>query len=103
MRWTRTATSLKASRRLRSRLCRGPRPGSRGPATAPGHLQNFEPAGVGARSPGECLTLQLRATVQTPCRDLALRIAGQHLELLASRDYGRLKAATGASEDELRG
>src|SRR4029078_10024795 len=25
------------------------------------HLQNFEPAGVGARNPGECLALQLRA------------------------------------------
>ena len=66
------------------------------------HLQNFEPAGVGARSPGECLALQLTATAQTPCRDLALRIAGKPRELLASRDYGRLKAATGASEDELR-
>src|SRR5512132_3100771 len=25
------------------------------------HLQNFEPAGVGARTPGECLALQIRA------------------------------------------
>jgi RNA polymerase sigma-54 factor len=66
------------------------------------HLQNFEPAGVGARSPGECLALQLRTLPQAPCRDLALRIAEQHLELLASRDYGRLKATTGAGDDELR-
>jgi RNA polymerase sigma-54 factor len=67
------------------------------------HLQNFEPAGVGARSPGECLALQLRALPQEePARALALQIAEKHLELLASRDYTRLKAITGAGEEALR-
>src|SRR6267378_2318937 len=36
------------------------------------HLQNLEPAGVGARSPGECLALQLRITPDEPARRLAL-------------------------------
>ena len=71
------------------------------------HLQNMEPAGVGARSPGECLCLQLRAlSIDDPAaeeaRALALQIADKHLELLASRDYTRLKAATRASDDALR-
>ncbi|HEX2566593.1 MAG TPA: RNA polymerase factor sigma-54, partial [Burkholderiales bacterium] len=67
------------------------------------HLQNFEPAGVGARSPGECLALQLRATRQEePARALALQIVENHLELLASRDYTRLKSVTGAAEEALR-
>ena len=66
------------------------------------HLQNMEPAGVGARSPGECLCLQMRALEQDAVRDLALEIAAKHLELLASRDYTRLKSATGANEDALR-
>jgi RNA polymerase sigma-54 factor len=67
------------------------------------HLQNMEPAGVGARAPGECLALQLRAIREPdPARPLALEIAEKHLELLATRDYTRLKAATGASEEELR-
>lgn len=66
------------------------------------HLQNMEPAGVGARSPGECLCLQLKAMPRSPALELALRIADRHLELLASRDYTRLKAATGAGEDALR-
>jgi len=66
------------------------------------HLQNLEPAGVGARSPGECLALQLRTHVVCPERDLALDIVDKHLELLASRDYSRLKSATGADEDALR-
>src|SRR5689334_14743286 len=58
-------------------------------------LQNLEPAGVGARSPGECLCLQMKAMEQDPVRDLALAVAGQHLELLAARDYARLKTLTG--------
>ena len=70
------------------------------------HLQNFEPAGVGARSPSECLCLQLRNAPQeerdSPVRKLALQIVEQHLELLASRDYAKLKNLTGASDDALR-
>jgi RNA polymerase sigma-54 factor len=67
------------------------------------HLQNLEPAGVGARAPGECLALQLRAMPQDdPAHALALEIAEKHLELLASRDYTRLKSATGAGEELLR-
>jgi RNA polymerase sigma-54 factor len=65
-------------------------------------LQNLEPAGVGARSPGECLCLQLKAIEQDAVRELALTIAGQHLELLAARDYARLKTLTGADDGSLR-
>ncbi|HSA69544.1 MAG TPA: RNA polymerase factor sigma-54 [Burkholderiales bacterium] len=66
------------------------------------HLQHFEPAGVGARSPAECLTLQLKSLPEEAERALALEIVEKHLELLAARDYTRLKALTGASEDALR-
>lgn len=73
------------------------------------HLQNLEPAGIGARSPSECLVLQLRALAPAApggpgarCHAIALAIADRHLELLAARDYARLKAATGASDEELR-
>jgi RNA polymerase sigma-54 factor len=66
------------------------------------HLQHFEPAGVGARSPGECLCLQLKVLPEDPVRQLALGIAEKHLDLLASRDYTRLKNVTGAGEETLR-
>ncbi len=66
------------------------------------HLQNLEPAGVGARSPGECLALQLRIIPDEPARRLALDIVEKHLELLASRDYTRLKNLTGAGDEALR-
>jgi RNA polymerase sigma-54 factor len=68
------------------------------------HLQNLDPAGVGARSPGECLALQIRALREEagPHAALALAICQQHLELLASRDYARLKQLTGADDEALR-
>jgi RNA polymerase sigma-54 factor len=66
------------------------------------HLHHFEPAGVGARSPGECLALQLRNHPECAERTLALEIVNKHLELLAARDYSRLKALTGANDDALR-
>ena len=71
------------------------------------HLQNFEPAGVGARAPGECLALQIRAAqennaVPGATTALALEICEQHLKLLASRDYVRLKSLTGADDEALR-
>ncbi len=66
------------------------------------HLQNMEPAGVGARSPGECLALQIRTLKKDSVSDLALEIVEKHLELLAGRDYTRLKSATGAGEEALR-
>jgi RNA polymerase sigma-54 factor len=71
------------------------------------HLQNLEPAGVGARTPGECLALQLRALKEDagphgPHVPLALAICERHLELLAGRDYTRLKSLTGADDEALR-
>ena len=68
------------------------------------HLQNLEPAGVGARNPGECLALQIRAMKGDagPQGALALAICERHLELLASRDYVRLKQLTGADDEALR-
>ena len=66
------------------------------------HLQQFEPAGVGARTPAECLSLQIKNLPDDGVRKLALEIVGKHLELLASRDYTRLKSLTGAGDDALR-
>ena len=66
------------------------------------HLQQFEPAGVGARTPSECLTLQLKVLPDSAEQRLALQIVEKHLDLLAARDYTRLKSATGADDDALR-
>ncbi|WP_417068950.1 RNA polymerase factor sigma-54 [Niveibacterium terrae] len=66
------------------------------------HLQNLDPAGIGARSPGECLALQLRCQEACPDRDAAITIVTEHLELLAARDFTRLKRLLACSEETLR-
>ena len=72
-------------------------------STALRHLQNLEPTGVGARSPSECLALQLRARGGSdPVARIALEVVLQHLDALAARDYNRLRYATGADEQQLR-
>ena len=67
------------------------------------HLQQLEPTGVGARNPGECLALQLEALpAGTPSRALALTIVREHIELLAARDFVRLKKALGCNDERLK-
>ncbi len=65
-------------------------------------LQSMEPLGVGARTLGECLSLQLQAQPKCSARQVALRICDQYLELLARRDMRRLTALTGATEAVVR-
>lgn len=66
-------------------------------------VQSFEPTGVGARSLGECLQLQLRAlSADDPVHDLALRIVDGHLDAIERRDFGGLQQRVGCNEDELR-
>jgi RNA polymerase sigma-54 factor len=65
-------------------------------------LHSFDPAGVGARSASECLKLQLLRLDPSPTRTLALEIVSQHLELLAARDFTRLRKQLKASDDALR-
>ncbi|MCB1957049.1 MAG: RNA polymerase factor sigma-54 [Rhodocyclaceae bacterium] len=66
------------------------------------HIQNFEPAGIGARSPQECLALQLRGLPESATRDMAMVIVTEHLELLASRDFNRLKRLLHCQDADLR-
>ncbi|CAE6696194.1 RNA polymerase sigma-54 factor [Paraburkholderia domus] len=65
-------------------------------------LHSFDPAGVGARSASECLKLQLLRLEQSPTRTLALDIVAHHLELLAARDFTRLRKHLKANDDDLR-
>jgi len=69
-------------------------------------LQSFDPPGVGARDTAECLRLQIdvrtRADRHLPGAALARRLVSEHLPLLASRDFLRLKRALACTDDELR-
>ena len=67
------------------------------------HLQSFDPPGVGARTPAECLALQLKALpADTPARDLAIGIVHAHLDALAARDFARLKRLLHCDDEGLR-
>ncbi|HPO18679.1 MAG TPA: RNA polymerase factor sigma-54, partial [Rubrivivax sp.] len=67
-------------------------------------LHSMEPAGVGARSLGECLSLQLRALPPSPAQALASTLVAsqRHLEALARRDHKRLAAVTESDESLVR-
>jgi RNA polymerase sigma-54 factor len=56
------------------------------------YVQSFDPAGVGARDCAECLALQLKALpADTSYRTEALKVVDGNLELLANRDFTKLK------------
>ncbi len=65
-------------------------------------VQALDPAGIGARSVGECIELQLRQLdPATPGFDTALKIAAHHLELVAERELTLLRRELRASDEEL--
>jgi len=65
-------------------------------------IQHLDPLGVGATSVEECLTLQLDALPpETAHIQLAKDVVAQHIQLLATHDYARLKRALKAKEEDL--
>jgi RNA polymerase sigma-54 factor len=66
------------------------------------HVQQLDPTGIGARSPQECLSLQLRSQPASPERDLALAIVEHYIELLAERNFTQIKRVTNCESETLR-
>ena len=67
-------------------------------------VQHFDPQGVGARNPAECLLLQLEALpVDTPWLTEARGLVEQHLELLANHDFAALMRRLKVSREALQG
>ena len=65
-------------------------------------VQALDPPGVGARSVGECIELQLRQLdPATPGFATAIEIARHHLELVAGRELSLLRRELRATEEEL--
>jgi len=63
-------------------------------------VQGLEPAGVGARSLGECLCLQLERLGEES--GLARKIAADHLDALAKNRYNLIAKELGASQEAVR-
>jgi RNA polymerase sigma-54 factor len=71
--------------------------------TALVQLQHLDAPGIGARDLRECLILQLQATPEDePGREMAMRIVHDHLDLLAARDFSKLKRLLHCDDDALR-
>ena len=65
-------------------------------------VQALDPPGVGARSIGECIELQLRQLdPATPGMSAAIEIARHHLEQLAGRELAALRRDLRTSEEDL--
>jgi RNA polymerase sigma-54 factor len=71
-------------------------------------LQSFDPPGVGARTPAECLRIQIdlrmreAGAAEQPALRLARRIVSEHLPLLAARDFVKLRRLLETTDDDLR-
>ena len=66
-------------------------------------IQRLDPIGIGARSLSESIVLQLsQLEWETPGLQLAIEIAGEHLDLVATRDYGELRRGLRVTEDDLQ-
>jgi len=66
-------------------------------------LQSYDPPGVAARNPSECLAIQLRQLAPTtPWINAALLLVEQHLELLGRQDLDRLARQMGLDHEHLR-
>jgi RNA polymerase sigma-54 factor len=65
-------------------------------------VQALDPPGIGARSVGECIELQLRQLdPATPGFQAAIEIARHHLERIAGRELAIVKRELRASDEEL--
>jgi RNA polymerase sigma-54 factor len=65
-------------------------------------IQHFDPVGVAARTPAECMLIQLRQyDPATPHLNKALALVERYLDYLASNDYAILKRRLQANDAEL--
>lgn len=67
-----------------------------------GVIQEFEPAGVGARDLRECLLLQLKAEPQSPDVICAERILAEQFNEFSNKHFNKIMSRLGIDEDQLK-
>ena len=65
-------------------------------------IQEFEPAGVGARDLRECLLIQLKGLKQTPDVENATRIVSDYFQEFSNRHFQKIMARLGLDEDKMK-
>ena len=68
-----------------------------------GIVQEFDPAGVGARDLRECLLLQLRVLKQTQDVRNATKILTDHFQEFSNKHFQKIMSRMGISEAEMKG
>ena len=72
--------------------------------TALKHIQNLDPAGIGATNLQECILLQLNILpADTEYLAIAKNIVSQHLAVLANKDFVKLRKLLNCDEAALKG
>lgn len=65
-------------------------------------IQEFEPAGIGARDLRECLLLQMRTMKHSPSVDNATKILTYYFNEFTSRHFSKIMSKMGISESEMK-
>ncbi len=65
-------------------------------------IQDFDPAGVGARDLRECLLLQIRFCKKTPAVENATKILKNHFNEFTNKHFQKIMLKMDLSEDELK-
>ena len=65
-------------------------------------VQEFEPAGVGARDLRECLLIQMRNMKKTPETEIAVKILQNHFTEFSNKHYQKIINRMGITEQELK-
>ena len=66
-------------------------------------IQEFEPAGVGARDLRECLLLQIKNCKRSPEVEIATKILKNHFHEFTSKHFQKIMTRMNISEEQLRG
>ncbi|MEE9332648.1 MAG: RNA polymerase factor sigma-54 [Granulosicoccaceae bacterium] len=65
-------------------------------------VQHLDPPGCAARDASDCMGIQIGQLKQTDVTDRAMAIVNNHLELLASHDFPRLRRLLKINDDQLQ-
>ena len=65
-------------------------------------IQEFEPAGVGARNLQECLLLQMKGKKKSPEVENAIKILKHHFNEFTNKHYQKIMNRMGISQEELK-
>ena len=66
-------------------------------------IQEFEPAGIGARDLRECLLLQINSKKETPYQRMAKEILEDYFSEFTKKHYSKIISRMGITEDDLKG